>query len=63
MDELNRLNEMIAAEEPETIESFDRSRLVTLISQSQDIMDQVLKSSSLRPGNYSGSLSQLGFIP
>lgn len=42
--------------------NFKRLRLVTLISQSQDIMDQVLKLSSRHGDGHSGSLAQLGFI-
>ncbi len=44
----------------------DRNRIVTLISQSQDIMDQVLKFSSpgveSLGGDSAGTLSQFGFV-
>lgn len=61
-EELERLETLIDAGEREDVENRDRSRLVMMISQTQDIMDQVLKFSSIRPTGHSGSLSQLGFF-
>lgn len=62
MEELNLLEQTVAKKEESPDEPVDRSRLVTLISQSQDLMDQVLKLSSSRPGNHFGNLSQLGLF-
>ena len=42
--------------------NIDRNRIVLLISQSQDIMDQVLKYSSSNPTDNEGFLAQQGIV-
>ncbi len=60
MNVLAKLNETLADKSQE-LQNADRNKIVTLISQSQDIMDQVLKHSAPGTGDTSGTLSQFGF--
>ncbi len=60
MKELVVLNENLAGDDAEHM-SIDRNRIVTLISQSQDIMDQVLKYGAADTDDNICTMSQLGF--
>lgn len=61
-EELTALNESIAPGDRSETWTVNRDRLVTLISQSQDLMDQVLKYSATIPDDGMGTISQRGFV-
>ena len=61
MKELAVLNETLEVDGDEASARIDRNRIVTLISQSQDIMDQVLKYSAPNIDDDTGTLAQFGF--
>ncbi len=60
--ELGGLSESITVDRQKESWAIDRDRLVSLISQSQDVMDQVLKYSSSLPEDRSGFFSHRGFV-
>ncbi len=60
--ELTVLTEMITDRNDNDSEEVDRSRIVLLISQSQDIMDQVLKFSSSSFVDLDDNLAQQGIV-
>lgn len=62
MDNLEKLDETISDDSDETFAGMDRSHLVTMISQSQDIMDYVLKYSAKENTGQSGNLFQTGLF-